>query len=1102
MSQDPRVKMRILTSMILATIMLFAAMPVALAASAEQPGPTAAPRAIVDNSDDLIVPDQETYVMSGSHTYANSVQINGTLEVEPYSGQNDGSGTLALAAPWVIIGPSGSIIADGRGYGGGGGGQNDGDSGANGGQGGSNGHGGNGADSSWYGEIAMYWAGPGGGGSYGGQPGNGGQGDATWGTVDEGGRGGDSPYSGMPGGDGGTGFGAGGGGGGGDTAGGGGGGGGGSGGKDSAWTSGGDGAGPATGKGGPGSNSAINSQQAGGNGGYMTPGGNGDTSTDFSVVMGSGGGGSGGAGGGLVALTSSGDIEVHGTISTTGAGGGLCGNKVNVRGGGGGGGGVALSALKVTVDGTIDARGRDGDTLTTANGGSIKLSYSEKNIASGTFLGGRLFANGKPHMNGLVSPPYGAEVAPRVVFVWQAASDPDNDPLTYHIQVAASDDFSPESIQFEKDGLKVTTYTSPIALHGKPFYWRVIASDKAGPGNWSDTWTFGIDTTPPVSLVHPLPRFTTATDFLVSWNGTDNAAGIANYTIFVSDNNQQYIPWLAGTPATCATYSGVDGHSFKFNSIAIDLAGNAEAAHPREDAVTTVDASPPVSVLDPLPPYTNTTSIMLSWRAQDATSGVATSTVFVSDNVGDFTAWTVNTTQQAATFTANESHMYKFYVRSRDVAGNYENVPGEDHWVTVSVDFTPPATTASLGSPVFGDRPAYLLPTNELSLRAGDNYVGVNGTYYSIDGQTEQLYNSAFREPAYGSHNLTYWSLDSAGNEETHKTVWFFTDGLAPVTTLSFDGPYFERSSLTYLSSQTRIVLMAADGGCGLGKTLYHFDSGDPIVYTGPFRLDRSGSHVLYYRSIDNLGNSEGEKTIRLQVDSTAPVTTPTTPAGPQNKDVTVSLLASDSDSGVSMTYYRVLLNGNLQVDWQNGTSVALAAAPDHSNDGTYTIELYSSDNAGNNETVKSVAVVIDTISKLTVNIKGGEAVGTDTYTVKGNAEPGSRVTVNGRLATVLNDGSYYYDLSLSEGSNQVKVVATDPAGNTATITKTVTYNAPVSLNSPLIWILIVVVIAVVIVGALFYAMRGKGKAPEASAGQRVESPPAAQPPATPPPTP
>ena len=71
--------------------------------------------------------------------------------------------------------------------------------------------------------------------------------------------------------------------------------------------------------------------------------------------------------------------------------------------------------------------------------------------------------------------------------------------------------------------------------------------------------------------------------------------------------------------------------------------------------------------------------------------------------------------------------------------------------------------------------------------------------------------------------------------------------------------------------------------------------------------------------------------------DSVSPVTTDNAPASWVNQDVTVSLSASDSGSGVAATYYSV--NGGAQ---QNGNSVVLASA------GVHTIQYWSVDNAGN----------------------------------------------------------------------------------------------------------------------------------------------------------
>ncbi|MDD5687086.1 MAG: hypothetical protein PHE88_04555 [Elusimicrobia bacterium] len=69
--------------------------------------------ALTDNSSDLIILATETYTLSGTHTYTNSVQIYGTLFITQYNGSGS-SGRLELSASTVII--NGKIDATGKGY--------------------------------------------------------------------------------------------------------------------------------------------------------------------------------------------------------------------------------------------------------------------------------------------------------------------------------------------------------------------------------------------------------------------------------------------------------------------------------------------------------------------------------------------------------------------------------------------------------------------------------------------------------------------------------------------------------------------------------------------------------------------------------------------------------------------------------------------------------------------------------------------------------------------------------------------------------------------------------------------------------------------------
>lgn len=75
-----------------------------------------------------------------------------------------------------------------------------------------------------------------------------------------------------------------------------------------------------------------------------------------------------------------------------------------------------------------------------------------------------------------------------------------------------------------------------------------------------------------------------------------------------------------------------------------------------------------------------------------------------------------------------------------------------------------------------------------------------------------------------------------------------------------------------------------------------------------------------------------------------------------RNTSATVTLTATDADSGVAATVFCVDDGA-----WRVGTEVLVCAPGDHSNDGEHLITFYSVDNASNQETPKSVMVKIDT---------------------------------------------------------------------------------------------------------------------------------------------
>ena len=71
-------------------------------------------------------------------------------------------------------------------------------------------------------------------------------------------------------------------------------------------------------------------------------------------------------------------------------------------------------------------------------------------------------------------------------------------------------------------------------------------------------------------------------------------------TVFVSDNDAPYIPWLTNSADTQATFTGQLGHKYLFKVRARDNAFNLESEHALPDAGTSIGTPDLLSVF-PLP---------------------------------------------------------------------------------------------------------------------------------------------------------------------------------------------------------------------------------------------------------------------------------------------------------------------------------------------------------------------------------------------------------------------------------------------------------------------------------------------------------------------
>lgn len=186
-------------------------------------------------------------------------------------------------------------------------------------------------------------------------------------------------------------------------------------------------------------------------------------------------------------------------------------------------------------------------------------------------------------------------------------------------------------------------------------------------------------------------------------------------------------------------------------------------------------------------------------------------------------------------------------------------------------------------------------------------------------------------------------------------------------------------------------------------------------------------------------------------VDDSLPVLAITSPEDGriQNfRDVEMSGTAEDLGSGLDRL--EVSFDG---ATWHDVDVAAAWSALLVIPEGDYTLTVRLSDVAGNSVEDR-VAVHIDlTPPVITVSSPADRSLGNRiSVELAGTVEKGSALTINHRLADVLEDGSFTFGVKLVEGSNEFLLFATDRAGNTNSLRWTLHLDItppPLSLSSP-----------------------------------------------------
>lgn len=296
----------------------------------------------------------------------------------------------------------------------------------------------------------------------------------------------------------------------------------------------------------------------------------------------------------------------------------------------------------------------------------------------------------------------------------------------------------------------------------------------------------------------------------VKLTAEDNLSGIAK--TFYSVDGSEY------AEGTEFIVTGEGIHEIKYYSI--DHAGNAEEARAETVKIDTKDPETASNIGGKW--YQDAFKVELS--ANDNLSGVA-ATFYSLDGIHFF---------ESTELVLEKDGIYTVAYYSVDAAGNFEAAKTQ----TVKIDRQAPETSANYSEEWYKENA-------EIVLGAEDNYSGITKTFYSVNG-SEFTEGKSFIVSEEGLNEVSYYSVDNAGNIESPKTIIVKVDKTAPAV-------YAEVNEEYELGSEFMVSYNAEDQHSGVAVETavingVTYNNGDSIV------LDQPGGYTLEITVTDHAG--------------------------------------------------------------------------------------------------------------------------------------------------------------------------------------------------------------------------------------------------------
>jgi alpha-tubulin suppressor-like RCC1 family protein len=536
------------------------------------------------------------------------------------------------------------------------------------------------------------------------------------------------------------------------------------------------------------------------------------------------------------------------------------------------------------------------------------------------------------------------------------------------------------------DGSEPAVYTSPVAVTGDGAhelrYWSTdlagnveetgtfgllvdktdptitaIASPTPAAGGWNSTavevvFTCADAQSGPVSCPAPVVVDREGAGQVVRGSTADAAGNTASTSVSVSLDLTA--PVVTATPRTAANAAGWYTSGVEVDLSATDALSGVASTYTQLDTADAV-------------PYTGGVTLtgdgrhVLSWWSTDvagnvsptgqltvdvdATAPTITSQASPAPNAAGWNNGPVTTTFSCADTLPGKVDCSAPVLVDREGAGQVVTGTAVDAagnrsttTSTVSLDRTAPTVDATT-STAPGAAGWYSNGVS-VAVTATDALSGLTGVYVSLDGGLAAPYSGPVVVSGDGTHTVSYWAGDVAGNVSPTGTVTVRLDATAPtITSQASPAP----NAAGWNNAPVTTAFSCADTLPG------------EVDCSAPVLIDREGARqVVTGTAVDAAGN-RSTTTSTVSLDRTAPVVTASTDgvanaAGWYTGRVAVAVTATDSLSGVAGV--SLSLDGAVAVPYSGPVVV--------SGDGTHVVSYWAGDVAGNASPTGSVTVRVD----------------------------------------------------------------------------------------------------------------------------------------------